>query len=230
MQTVIKKVVQIILNEVYLRNAQKINGIISVQISSKKFKHPEDLERIVMRINEEAGHRVLQICPEYIFEEVLKNSSNPFEVTEETITALRRIRWLPSNWAFGRERVEERYIFLIEDIDKLKQLTQSTDEFFITKNKAGDYYYRGLKLQFGGNDTIHFRIFEFLYSQHDGFAKYDEINKHLQQNGERKITDLPKQKERIANGIKALIRFAELPRDVIKTIRGKGIQLHKFIK
>ncbi|MSU60430.1 MAG: hypothetical protein EXS52_00755 [Candidatus Staskawiczbacteria bacterium] len=96
---------------------------------------------------------------------------------------------------------------------------------------AGEFYYKNKPINFQGNETIYFLIFECLYEKSDfnGFCSYETINNYLQASGEEEYDDDRQIKDRIKNGIANLFRFTGLPKKnptgkkLIDVSRGKGL-------
>ncbi len=152
-QTDIKKAVEVILHEIELRDVRPVSGIIPVRIASKKFEHPEDLGKIVDKINEGETHRVLSIVSEYTFNKSLYHN----KITAESIAKLMQTRSALDLLGIEEEWLEKRYYFLVEDIDRLREVQTELEKLtetsrskpaseqwlFSFDDKTGDFFVRG---------------------------------------------------------------------------------------
>lgn len=116
-QAEIKKVIEVILREIELRDAKSVNGAIPVQVLSKKFEHPEDLELIVQKINNGEASAVLCICEEY---ELSKSLYWKFIATEVEIRKMKNFVLKGVKETFMGEK--EYFYFLIYDICRLEKI------------------------------------------------------------------------------------------------------------
>lgn len=118
METEIKKLVEIILREVELRDSPTINGAIPVVVSSKKFEYPEDVPQLVGKINgARKGKPILRIFTPQTF----KNSSESGSFTSQSVIALRNKRSILELQDMGEKWDLGAWLyFLIEDIDVLR--------------------------------------------------------------------------------------------------------------
>jgi len=121
-QTEIKEIIEIILHEIELQDIGAIRGMSFVEISSKKFRYPRDLGRIIEKINGEETPRVLRI----VSENDINKIESPFKLTAKNLVKLQRVRSM-FDFGFGLEQVESFY-FLIENLERLKEIKTKIDE------------------------------------------------------------------------------------------------------
>lgn len=125
----------------------------------------------------------------------------------------------------------------ILDLDKEQPdlPNKQNQRYLITRDKTnGDFYYKNKLIKFDNKDTIYYLIFECLYTKGDlkGFCFYESINRYLEKQGQERLVDNQKIKDRIKNGLENLFRFTNLPRKapdgkkIIQKSRGKGITLY----
>ena len=109
----------------------------------------------------------------------------------------------------------------IIDISKKRNL--------IEKDVNGDFYHKNKIIKFKNKETIYYLIFKYIYGNSDleGFCSYENINRHLEENGEDKYDsgETIRIRKRIRNGIGRLFRFSNLTKkmELIDTARGRGI-------
>lgn len=120
LRAAIKKVVETVLDEIELRNPPPVHDAILIRISRKKFDYPEDVARLIDKINEVGGHRVVRIFSEYEFDKSFLGSDR---ITEESVNKLRRQRSALALFdSVVKDPTEERLCFLIEDVEGLKAI------------------------------------------------------------------------------------------------------------
>ncbi|MDO8660054.1 MAG: hypothetical protein Q7K54_05680 [Candidatus Parcubacteria bacterium] len=131
----IKKVIEIILREIELGNNYLRKNLVLVYILNKKFEYPEDLGRIINKINEEEKCRILRI----LSKTTVDNSFPDDKITEEGFTSLLRARDA-FDLGIGLEQAGSFYFF-IEDIKRLRAIYKKlNDEEQTEKNKDNELF------------------------------------------------------------------------------------------
>ncbi len=126
-----------------------------------------------------------------------------------------------------------------KEIEKLSLIKRPREELksnlLITRNKSGDFCYRGKLINFQNEDTIYYKVFVALFEKNhvNGFYSYKEIDKFLTQNGEKKLGNIDKAAKRITNAVVSLFRFtknfqnkAPDGKRIIAVKKGKGLTFY----
>lgn len=123
-QAEIREVIEIILDEIELQNIETMGGMFFVRILGKKFKYQGDLGKIIEKINKEIAPQVLHV----FYREDLDNINIMFSasMSAESLTKLREVR-STFDLGLGIEG-EDCFYFLIEDLEKLKEIKTKIDE------------------------------------------------------------------------------------------------------
>lgn len=201
----------------YLRYFEK-NGFIKLRhISKQRIKDK--------KINDETY--ITEITPD----NDLLSSDDFYRVKRYT-----RINYYPEDlfiFDYDKQKIQAGIVSLQGEPKAISQTKKESSKLLISKNNLGQYFFNNKPLKFENTDTIYFKIFDVLYEKADanGFYSYGEINKFLQESGEKPLTDRTKIVERVSNGLKNLLRYSNLPKNVktpdgrplIKTKRGKGL-------
>lgn len=123
---------------------------------------------------------------------------------------------------------------LIEVYAKMEKLTPTPmGNRLFTKDSHGKFYFDSKPIK-GGRDGIYFKIFVVLFEHGDaeGFVSYKDINKYLEETGEKILTDQKEIMVRINNGLKNFWHLTKLKnkgpggRVLIERKRGQGLILN----
>jgi hypothetical protein len=122
----IKEVIGIILHEVELWDVKAINDVIHVLVLSKKFGHPEDVPRIIERINEGEKHIILRLSSNETANERVENKS--IEKLMRLKSAMEYYSGIEKEKEAEKEEAEKYLYFLIKDIKKLKEFREEINK------------------------------------------------------------------------------------------------------
>jgi len=110
--------------------------------------------------------------------------------------------------------------------------TRRQGSFFIEQDGV-DFYCSGNLIRFNKPSSINAKVFRAIFKHADarGLATYEAINKELEKNSEKQLSDRSKIVQRIRNAVFNLFRYSNLPEKIpsgekfLETDRGKGIIL-----
>lgn len=147
-QNDINEVIGIILHEIELKDPREVGGVIPLQIESGKFGHPNDVPRIIDRINEREAHALIKTFTSTTFFEVGFDQDGM--MTEETIAKLWRTRSITDLiFNFGEKhllQVDAYFYLLIEDIDRLKKIKRMIEKAGISEKQQAENYLKSMYL------------------------------------------------------------------------------------